>query len=62
MTEFRDLPLAERVKRYRQLARDAKRYASGGGPTQQSYLVMSEQWEKMAQEAESLLAKGRGSR
>ena len=59
MTDLTDLPLAERAKRYRQLARDAARYASAGGPTKQSYIVMSEQWEKMAVEAEALLAKAK---
>jgi hypothetical protein len=54
MADFSELPLSERAKRYRQLAEDALREADlADGSVRQSYLLIAEQWNRMAQIAGS---------
>lgn len=54
MPEFSHLPPKERVKRYRELALDARREAANSkGAARQSYLIIAEQWEKLAADAEA---------
>jgi hypothetical protein len=52
--EFSHLPPKERAKRYRELAQDARREAANSkGAAHQSYLIIAEQWEKLARDAEA---------
>jgi len=54
MPEFSHLPPKERAKRYRELAQDARREAaSSKGAANKSYLIIAEQWEKLAADAEA---------
>ena len=54
MTEFSELPPKERAKRYRQLAQDAEKLAGQSkGGIRESYLIMAEQWRKLADEVEA---------
>ena len=47
---FSELPLSERAKRYRQLAEDALREAEQADESvRQSYLLIAEQWNRLAQ-------------
>jgi hypothetical protein len=51
MTDPSDLPPAKRLLRYRQLADDARREADRSkGTVKQSYLLIAEQWERLAAE------------
>jgi hypothetical protein len=50
MADFSELPAGERAKRYRQLAEDALREAEQAeGSVRQSYLLIAEQWNRLAQ-------------
>jgi hypothetical protein len=50
MADFSELPLSERAKRYRQLAQDALREAEfAEDSVRQSYLLIAEQWNRLAQ-------------
>ena len=50
MADFSELPLSERAKRYRQLAEDALREAElADDNVRQSYLLIAEQWTRLAQ-------------
>jgi hypothetical protein len=50
MSDFSELPAGERAKRYRQLAEDALREAEQAeGAVRQSYLLIAEQWTRLAQ-------------
>jgi hypothetical protein len=50
MTDFSELPISERAKRYRQLAEDALREAEQSeGSVRESYLLIAEQWNRLAQ-------------
>jgi hypothetical protein len=42
------LASAARLKRYHQLAADARREAKTKSPAQHSYLIIAEQWEELA--------------
>jgi hypothetical protein len=54
MADFSELPLSERAKRYRQLADDALREAElADDKVRQSYLMIAEQWNRLAQIAGS---------
>ena len=54
VAEFVDLPAAERAKRYRALAEDARREAAvANGAARQSYLIITERWEQLAADAEA---------
>jgi hypothetical protein len=54
MTEYSELAPRERAKRYRELARDAEKMAASSKNTvRQSYLIMAEQWRKLADEVEA---------
>ncbi len=54
MPEFSHLPPKERARRYRELAQDARREAANSkGPAQQSYLLIAEQWEKLAADSDA---------
>ena len=56
MTEFSELPPWERAKRYRQLAQDAEKMAAQSkDPIRESYLLMAEQWRKLADQVEAEL-------
>ena len=49
MTDFSELPASEQEKRYHQLAEDALREADrAGGAVRQSYLLIAEQWNRLA--------------
>jgi hypothetical protein len=49
MTDFSELPPYEQAKRYRQLAEDALREAGQtDGSVRQSYLLIAEQWNRLA--------------
>jgi hypothetical protein len=53
MTEFSELAPRERAKRYRQLAQDAEKLAGQSKDRiRESYLIMAEQWRKLADEVE----------
>jgi hypothetical protein len=50
MADFSELSLSERAKRYRQLAQDALREAEcAEDSVRQSYLLIAEQWNRLAQ-------------
>ena len=52
MEEFSDLPPLAQAKRYRVLAQDARREAAAAkGPARQSYLIIAENWDKLAADA-----------
>ena len=52
MADFSELPASERAKRYRQLAEDALREAHhADGSVRESYLLVAEQWNRLAQVA-----------
>jgi hypothetical protein len=52
--EFSHLPREERAKRYRQLAEDARREAArSAGAARNSYLLIAEQWESLAADADA---------
>lgn len=52
MADFSELPLSERAKRYRQLAEEALREAElAEDSVRQSYLIIAEQWNRLAQMA-----------
>ena len=49
MPDFSNLPASEQAKRYHQLAEDALREADrAGGAVRQSYLLIAEQWNRLA--------------
>ena len=51
MTELADLPPGVRARLYREFAADARREAaSATGAPKESYLLIAEQWEKLAEE------------
>jgi hypothetical protein len=55
MTDYSDLPPVEQAKRYRQLAEDALREAEhADGSVRQSYLLIAEQWNRLARIAGAL--------
>jgi hypothetical protein len=50
MADFSELPASERAKRYRQLAEDALREAvQADESVRESYLLIAEQWNRLAQ-------------
>ena len=52
MADFSDLPASEQAKRYHQLAEDALREAdAAAGAVRQSYLLIAEQWNRLARMA-----------
>ena len=52
MADFSELPHSERAKRYRQLAEDALREAGQADESvRKSYLLIAEQWNRLAQMA-----------
>ena len=58
MTELSELPPRERADQYRQLAADADAWAQrSSGPARQSYLLIAEQWRKLADEIEERLGR-----
>ena len=62
MTELSKLPPAIRAERYLALAGDALRHAAmSKGPLRDSYLLMAEQWRKMAAEAAAEINSDGGS-
>ncbi len=53
LEELGKLPPAERAKRYRALADEADRAAAAASPAvKQSYVIMAEQWRKLADDLE----------
>jgi hypothetical protein len=60
MTELADLPPKERAEKYRQFAVDADAWAQrSNGPARQSYLLIAEQWRKLAEEIEGRFSRSR---
>jgi hypothetical protein len=56
--EFSNLPPLAQAKRYRALAQDARREAAAvTGPTRKSYLIIAENWDKLAANAEAAARK-----
>ena len=54
MTEISKLPPRERVKRYRDLAHEARvQAANSKGEVQAAFIKFAGQWEQLAREAES---------
>jgi hypothetical protein len=54
MTEISELPPRERVKRYRELARDAEKSAARAQEgTRDAYRLMAKQWNKLADETDA---------
>jgi hypothetical protein len=54
MTELSKLPPGERAKRYRELAREARRKAANSKrEAQTAFMKFGEQWEQLALEAEA---------
>lgn len=54
MPEFSELPPREKAKRYRQLAQDAEKLAAQSRDRiRESYLLMAEQWRKLADSVEA---------
>ena len=62
MTEIPELPPWVRVKRYQQLAADARHEAEQAHPAaRRTYLLLAEQWDKLAADAEATARKLAGS-
>jgi hypothetical protein len=62
VSELSELPLAMRAQRYLDLAADARRQAAmTKGALRDSYLLMVEQWERMASELAAKLNSGPSS-
>jgi hypothetical protein len=60
MADFSELPPVERAKRYRALASDARRDSeSAQGAFRKSYLMIAEQFERLALAAEAEIARAR---
>jgi len=56
VTELSDLPPPARIQRYRDLAADARRQAAmAKGALRESYILMAEQWERLATELTATL-------
>jgi hypothetical protein len=55
LEDLANLPPAERAVRYRELADEAKRYAESAGfpKTREAYLLMAQQWIRLAEDLES---------
>jgi len=52
MKELSDLPPSAQAERYRVLAQDARREAAAAkGSARQSYLIIAENWDKLAADA-----------
>jgi len=57
MDEYLQLPPSARAKRYRSLAGDARRAAEKiDGEVRGSYLMLADQWDRLALEAEKRAA------
>jgi hypothetical protein len=57
MDEYLQLPPSARAKRYRSLAGDARRVAEKmDGEVRGSYLMLADQWDRLALEAEKRAA------
>ena len=53
MSDIPDLPPEKRAQRYREMAAEADGFAATSeGPIRQSYLLMAEQWRRLAAETE----------
>lgn len=62
MTELSDLPPPARIQRYRDLAADARSQAAmAKDALRESYILMAEQWEKLAAELTATLKSDPGS-
>ena len=54
MTELSELPIRERVTRYRELARGARHQAANSkGEARTAFIKFAGQWEQLALEAEN---------
>ena len=55
--EFSDLPLLERIQKYRAMAGDARKQAeaTSSQTARRSYVVIAEHWEALAADAERKL-------
>ena len=58
--EFSDLPLMERIQKYRVMAGDARKEAAAASSqvTRRSYVLIAEHWEALAADAERRLGSG----
>ena len=55
LQDLQDLSPSERARHYRELADEAVRHADGAPQSvRQAYLIMAEQWRRLAREAENL--------
>ena len=55
LNALQDLPASERARLYRELADEAVRHADGAPQSvQQAYLIMAEQWRRLAHDAEGM--------
>jgi hypothetical protein len=60
--DFSNLPPAERAKRFRDLAGDARREAAQTtGALRESYLIAARNWDELAVEAEGLASKSKAN-
>jgi hypothetical protein len=58
MQELSDLPPEQRAAKYREFAADAEAWAErSSGQARQSYLLIAEQWRKLADELVNRVAK-----
>ena len=59
--EFSELPLMERIQKYRAMAGNARLQASSATSqvARQSYALIAEHWEALAKDAEERLGSGR---
>jgi len=62
VAELSELPLRERVKRYRKLAREARIHAANAkGDEQAAFMMYAQNWEQLALEAEAEAKADNGS-
>jgi hypothetical protein len=59
--EFSDLPLLERIQKYRAMATDARKQAemTSSQTARRSYVVIAEHWEALAADAQRRLGSGK---
>jgi len=54
LVDVSELPAKERAQYYRRLAAEARREADNAQPVvRESYVIISEQWERLAREADA---------
>jgi hypothetical protein len=60
ISEVSDLPLLERIQKYRDMAGDARKEAATASSqvTRRSYVLIAEHWEALAADAQRKLGSG----